>query len=74
MATISTKRKEYKPGDTVKSSGIYQVVHDQKHTEPHEVTVVFGKKFPPCNDCGNHPRFVLVHWARHIDQDDNFKN
>src|SRR5260370_23535206 len=41
--------KEYKPGDTVEHSGVYLVLHDEEHTQSHEVTVVFGKRFPPCN-------------------------
>jgi hypothetical protein len=64
---------EYKPGDKVERSGIYRVVHDDDHTQEHEVTCVFGKKFPPCNHCGNHPRFVLVRGAQHIDSNEWFK-
>ena len=63
----------YKPGDVCKASGIYKVVHDPKHTVEHEVTVVLGSSFPPCNHCGSHPRFELVHRAKHVDNDDNFK-
>jgi hypothetical protein len=47
--------KEYKPGDTVEHSGVYLVLHDEEHTQSHEVTVVFGKRFPACNHCGHHP-------------------
>lgn len=54
-------------------SGIYKVVHDTQHTQPHEVTCVFGEPFPPCNHCGNKPRFVLVRYARHIGSHDHFK-
>jgi len=65
-------QKEYKPGDKVPVSGIYKVTHDNKHTEEHEVTVIINEKFPPCNNCGNHPRFVLVKAALHIRYHDNF--
>ena len=65
--------KTYKPGDTVEGSGIYKVIHDPKHAAEHEVTVVWGKKFPPCNHCGNSPRFKAVKLAQHIDQNDQFK-
>jgi hypothetical protein len=37
----------FKPGDTVPHSGIYLVTHDPNHAEAHEVTCVYGKKFPP---------------------------
>ena len=63
----------YKPGDTVEASGIYKVTHDPSHTQEHEVTVIFGKTFPPCKGCGNHPRFKAVRLAQHIDLNDNFK-
>nr|WP_244141816.1 hypothetical protein [Burkholderia gladioli] len=62
----------FKPGDKVEHSGIYQVVHDEDHTEPHDVTCVYGKKFPPCNGCGSHPRFKLVRAARHIETHEDF--
>lgn len=64
---------EYRPGDKVEQSGIYRVVHDQAHTQPHEVTCVYGKKFPPCHGC-KHPRFILVRAAQHIESNENFRN
>jgi hypothetical protein len=63
----------FKPGDTVPRSGIYRVTHDKQHAAEHEVTVIYGKKFPPCNHCGAHPRFALVRYAQHIEQNDHFK-
>lgn len=62
----------FKPGDTVPHSGIYKVLHDPAHDEPHEVTCVFGKPFPPCRDC-KHPRFQLVKAAQHIEHNEHFK-
>jgi len=55
----------YKPGDTVPTSGIYRVTHDPAHRQPHEITCVAGKTFPPCRDC-HHPRYVLVRPAVHV--------
>jgi len=63
----------FKPGDTVERSGIYRVVHDPMHNQSHEVTCVYGKKFPPCNHCGNHPRFELIRGAQHIEHNEFFK-
>jgi len=63
--------EEFKPGDKVPRSGIYRVTHDS-HSEPHEVTCVFGKVFPPCNTCP-HPRYVLVRFAKHIENHEFFK-
>jgi hypothetical protein len=63
----------FKPGDKVEASGIYKVTHDPRHAAEHEVTCVYGHKFPPCNHCGNHPRFTLVKAAQHVDQNEHFK-
>jgi hypothetical protein len=63
---------EYKPGDTVEDSGIYEVRHDNFHAKKHEVTCVYGKRFPPCRGC-DHPTFVLVRRAQHIESNENFK-
>jgi hypothetical protein len=63
----------YKPGDEVPQSGIYKVVHDTQHSDEHEVTCVYGEKFPPCNHCGDHPRFSLVRAAIHVRWHKHFK-
>lgn len=64
---------EYKPGDTVEKSGIYTVVHDTTHAGTHEVTCVFGKRFPPCGGCGKGVRFTLRSAAQHIEHNEHFK-
>jgi hypothetical protein len=64
--------ESYKPGEKVPKSGIYLVTHDPAHSEPHEVTCVLGKVFPPCNEC-KHPRFTLVRAAHHLDTHKFFK-
>lgn len=73
MLTVASIGDVFKPGATVEHSGIYLVTHDTTHTQPHEVTCVFGKKFPPCRGC-SHPRFKLVRAAQHIESNDNFKS
>jgi hypothetical protein len=62
----------FKPGEKVPNSGIYQVTHDPAHTEPHELTCVAHKVFPPCRDCA-HPRFKLVRKAIHVEIHESFK-
>jgi hypothetical protein len=62
----------FKPGDKVERSGIYEVTHDPGHAQRHEVTCVYGKKFPPCRGC-KHPRFKLVRGAIHVEQNEHFK-
>ena len=62
--------KIYKPGDAVERSGIYRVSHDHQHTEDHEITVVSGRKFPPCRSCGEHPRYKAVRLAMHMERNE----
>jgi len=67
MAIMATAIGDiFKPGEEVPASGIYTVVHDSYHHENHEVTCVYGKRFPPCNHCGSHVRFKLKYMAHHI--------
>ncbi len=66
------RRTTYKPGDDVEASGIYKVTHDPNHAQEHKVTVVFGKKFPPCRG-RKHPRFKAVMLAQHIEHNEHFK-
>jgi YjzC-like protein len=66
-------QNEFRPGETVPSSGIYTVIHDIQHTLTHEVTCIKGKKFPPCRECGPHPRFKLKQPAHHVEEHDLFR-
>ena len=70
--TKKAPQNEYKSGDLVETSGLYQVIHD-KHAAPHEVTSVKGEPFPPCRDCGYKARFMLVRPAIHLTDHDLFK-
>src|ERR1019366_7542069 len=68
-------REEFKPGDRIRESGIYKVVHDTVHrTREHEVTCVCEEHFPPCNHCGEHVRFILVLAAHHLATHEHFKS
>jgi len=64
---------EFSPGKKCKQSGIYRVVHDENHTQKHEVTCVNGETFPPCRNCGSGVRFVLVRAAIHLAKHKLFK-
>ena len=59
-------------GEKCAASGIYRVTHDPGHTQPHDVTCVYGKSFPPCRDCKS-PEFVLKIKAQHISSNEHFK-
>ncbi|WP_310360133.1 hypothetical protein [Paraburkholderia strydomiana] len=53
----------YKPGEIVKVSGIYSVVHDDGK-ETFEVTCVDGEHFPPTRS-GKGAHFELKYGATH---------
>jgi hypothetical protein len=63
----------FKPGEKIPTSGVYKVTHDPKHTIDHEVICLFGKKLPPCNECGNNARFTLIRAAHYIETQKYFK-
>jgi hypothetical protein len=62
---LGSRQKEYKSGERVEFSGIYDVVHDASHHEAHQVTSVKGEHFPPCK-CGRTARFTLHYEAEHL--------
>ncbi|HEY3928497.1 MAG TPA: hypothetical protein VGL89_08995 [Candidatus Koribacter sp.] len=65
--------KSHKPGDTVRQSGIYEVVHDREHRTVHEVVMISGDTFPNCETCDQNVRFRLVRTAPYIFQDQDFE-
>jgi len=65
--------KHNRPGDTVRQSGIYEVVHDREHRTSHEVVMVSGDQFPPCETCRDRVRFKLVRAATYIFFDQDFE-
>jgi len=62
----------FKSVDRLQYSGIFQVIHDLAHHEPHEVTVLYGKRFPHCRSC-EYTLFMLVRGAENVDTHGNFK-
>jgi hypothetical protein len=65
--------RSYQPGERVKGSGIYRVVHGKgAHYHEHEVTIISGNTFPPCNICGSEVRFHRQTLARLVDKHSNF--
>jgi hypothetical protein len=73
-------KTEWKPGDTVEHSGVYQVCHGREHRYPgdrhsvqHQVICLVGSKFPPCHQCANQPRFTLAGFGEPIEQNEHFK-
>ena len=66
--------RAYRPGDTIRQSGIYEVLHDQEHREAHEAVMISGEKFPDCETCKEKVRFRLVRTAPYIFQDEDFED
>jgi hypothetical protein len=64
----------YKSGEMVRETGIYEVFHDRAHREPHEVVMLAGDAFPPCETCQVRVRFRLVRTAPYIFQDQDFES
>jgi hypothetical protein len=64
--------KIFLPGVPVPETGIYEVIHDRGHREPHEVVMHRGDPFPPCDQCDMRVRFKLVRTAPYIFDDDDF--
>lgn len=67
----STRR--YRPGDTIRQSGIYEVLHDHEHRANHEVVMIGGEMFPDCDTCKDRVRFRLVRTAPYIFLDEDFE-
>ena len=66
--------RKYRAGDSVRQSGIYEVVHDRDHREVHEVVMISGEHFPDCETCKDKVRFRLVRTAPYIFQDEDFED
>jgi hypothetical protein len=56
----------YSVGQSAPVSGVYRVLHDRNHRQPHEITMVAGRTFPPCDYCGNGVRYELVRRTEHL--------
>jgi hypothetical protein len=65
--------KTHRPGDTVRQSGIYEVVHDREHRTAHDVVMIAGDQFPTCESCDQNVRFRLMRTAPYIFQDQDFE-
>ena len=74
---MANKTKEFQPGEKVKTSGIYDVLHDkidgEHHAEEHPVIVIAGTVFPRCKGCHEWVRFRLSQAALYIDKDRHFE-
>jgi len=60
-------------GETVRETGIYEVLHDRNHREAHEAVMLHGDAFPFCDSCKDRVRFRLVRTAPYIFHDEDFE-
>jgi hypothetical protein len=65
--------RQYKAGEPVTESGIYEAIHEGAHREPHEVVMVKADLFPACDTCAEKVRFKLVRSAPYIFNDVDFE-
>jgi hypothetical protein len=74
---MANKKKEFQPGEKVRTSGIYDVLHDkidgEHHAEQHQVIVIAGTVFPRCKGCHEWVRFRLSQAALYIAKDPHFE-
>jgi len=59
----------FKPGDPIKETGIYEVLHDRDHRAVHEAVMLANDVFPACDNCLDKVRFRLVRTAPYIFDD-----
>ena len=63
----------FSAGQPVLETGIYEVLHEGQHRAAHEVVMLSGNSFPPCDTCDDRVRFRLVRTAPYIFQDEDFE-
>jgi len=61
-------QRDFAPGDHVRESGIYRVIHDG-HRPVHAVCAIKGDSFPDCRRCKQQVRFELWMEADYLNQD-----
>jgi len=75
---MANKGEEFTPGEKVKTSGIYDVIHDQidgdDHAQQHQVTAIAGSVFPRCKGCREWVRFRLYRAAANVEADPHFES
>jgi hypothetical protein len=65
-------RKVFHPGERAQVTGIYEVVHQNKHRKRHKLLLQHGDLFPPCRICKRDVKFQLVQAAEMVSRDSDF--
>ena len=63
---------EFKAGERVRESGIYEAIHESTHRDAHDVVMIQSDLFPPCDTCADRVRFRLIRTAPYIFTDEDF--
>ena len=75
---LANKGDEFTPGEKVKTSGIYDVIHDKidgdDHAQQHQVTATAGTVFPRCKGCREWVRFRLYRAAARVEADSHLES
>lgn len=70
-----TQSREFRAGEKIPGSGVYDVVHDridgQVHAADHQLTLVAGACFPNCKVCRGWVKFRL-HQAGNVSMHPDF--
>ena len=65
-------RRQFRPGDEVPDTGIYEA-HHADGEEPSSNVHLRGEMFPACPDCAQQVRYFLVRKAPYIFSDEDFQ-
>jgi len=67
---------EFRPGEKVSTSGVYDVIHDrvdgQEHAKDHQLTLLAGSVFPSCKACQGWVKFRLHQSVEHVGSHPDF--
>ena len=62
--------KEFRAGDKIPMSGLYDVIHDridgQAHAADHQLTLTADRRFPNCKVCQGWVKFRLHQTVEHV--------
>jgi hypothetical protein len=61
------------PGEPIRETGIYEVLHHNEHRPAHEAVMHAGDAFPLCDTCHGDVRFRLIRTAPYIFDDEDFE-
>jgi len=67
------QQPQWKTGDAIQESGVYEVVHNNCESEVEQAIFIAGQKLPSCHTCGSRVRFRLRRAIPSIFEDRDFQ-